>query len=269
MDVFYRHLPKMTVSENYGDEMYNFNLKQRLKLAGIHAFISIVLLLIALYFIVIVWYPSPLEIAVGVGTVYFTLLVVDLILGPLLTLVVYKEDKRKLRFDLAVILAIQLIAYFFGLYTIAQGRPVWQVFVIDDVELISPSNLKKTSDYEMKSEFAPSIFKQPQWVAAVYSDNPKKKQQQKEDEMFKGINISQRPETYKNITMKKTAIVSKLKGLEELKQFNVSDEKLNQKLEKYPEAAGWLPIKAPKQDVVAIFDQNGKPLGSVDLRPWD
>lgn len=249
--------------------MLKLNMKQRLKMTSLHILFSIVLLFIALLFVYGIWYPLPLDVAVGVTSIYLILLAVDLIIGPLLTFVIYKEDKKKLKFDLTVIFILQLGAYIFGLYTLAQGRPVWQVFVVDDIELISPSDVKKTLDYEMKVEFSPSIFKQPQWVAAVYSDNPKKMQQQKEDEMFEGINISARPETYQNLDQKQQAILDKIKPLNELEEFNSDQLVLKDILLAYPQAIGWLPVKAPEQDMVALFDKSGQAIKVVNLRPWD
>lgn len=248
--------------------MPKLKMKQRLKMTSLHILFSIVLLFIALFFVYGIWYPSPLDIAVGVTSIYLILLAVDLIIGPLLTFVVYKEDRKKLKFDLIVILILQLSAYIFGLCTLAQGRPVWQVFVIDDIELISPSDVKKTPDYEMKAEFAPSIFKHPQWVVAVYSGDLKKMQQQKEDEMFEGINISARPETYRNLDQKQQVILAKIKPISELEKFNSDSLVLKDVLQYYPQAVGWLPVKAPAQDMVALFDKSGQVIKVVNLRPW-
>ena len=249
--------------------MFKVNIKQRLRITSVHILFSLILLCIALAFVYGIWYPSPLDIAMGVTSIYLILLMVDLIIGPLLTFVVYKEDRKKLKFDLIVILILQLSAYIFGLYTLAQGRPVWQVFVVDDIELISLSDVKKTKDYEMKEIFAPTIFKKPQWVAAVYSNDPKKIQQQKEDEMFEGINISTRPETYQSLDQKKQVILAKIKPIRELEKFNRDPVVLNNVLKMYPQAIGWLPVKAPEQDMVALFDKLGRAIDVVNLRPWD
>lgn len=243
-------------------------MKSRLKAFSYHLLFSVVLLMFALSLVFLVWYPSPLAIAVGVTSVYGILLFVDLILGPILTFVVYKEDKKKLKFDLFVILTLQMSAYLFGLYTIAQGRPAWQVFVVDDIELVSPIDLRKTEDYKIKEEFKPLLWHKPQWVAAVYSSDPLKMQQQKEDEMFNGINISARPETYEKIQVKARAVVDKLKPIAELGKFN-HDAEIKKQLSPYHNVKGWLPVKAPEMDMVALFDEHGQPIDIVNLRPWD
>ena len=46
---------------------------------------------------------------------------IDVILGPLLTLLVYKQGKKTLLFDLTVIVLLQISALGYGLWTISQG----------------------------------------------------------------------------------------------------------------------------------------------------
>ncbi len=47
--------------------------------------------------------------------IFLLLLLIDVVLGPLLTLIVYKKGKRTLVMDLAVIAALQLAALTYGL----------------------------------------------------------------------------------------------------------------------------------------------------------
>ncbi|MBF4454669.1 type4 fimbrial accessory protein [Acinetobacter sp. SK-43] len=241
------------------------SIKQRVKAFLSHLVLSVILVLVALYLIYGIWYPQPLNLAVGVSSIYLIMLSVDFILGPLCTLIVYKADKKKLIFDVIVILIIQLTAYSYGLWTIEKGRPAWQVFVVDDIELVSPINLYISKE---KKEFEIGFFESPQWVAAVYSSNPKIAKQQKEDEMFDGISLATRPETYQPIQVQSKAILGKLQSLDKLQQFN-SKEQIEKELHQFHHVRGWLPVKAPNLDLVAIFDKDGQPLGVVNLRPWN
>src|SRR5690606_5910756 len=136
----------------------------------------------------------PLHIAVGVTQIYIIILIADLIIGPLLTFVVYKNDIKKLYFDLALILLIQISAFLYGMHAVAQGRPAWLVFVIDDFELVSLANLDQQSTAQI--HLHTSTWSGPLWKVAQYSTDPKIQQQQKEDEMFLGISLAARLETY-------------------------------------------------------------------------
>ena len=51
------------------------------------------------------------------------LLAIDVIVGPLLSLLVYKEGKKTLKMDLSIIVLVQILAMSYGVYVIAQSRP--------------------------------------------------------------------------------------------------------------------------------------------------
>lgn len=100
-------------------------LPARLRAAGIHLGISAIVFLAALYLIV-QWYPG-FHFGVDGGWRGVRILVgVYLVLGPMLTLVIFDPLKaRKLIvFDLACIGAMQLATLVWGLYVIHGQRPV-------------------------------------------------------------------------------------------------------------------------------------------------
>jgi len=82
------------------------------------------------------WYPSPLDKALGVANIFLLLLSIDVIIGPLLTLIVAKQGKRSLKTDLLTIATLQLAALVYGLYMVAQGRPVWIIYSNNRFELV-------------------------------------------------------------------------------------------------------------------------------------
>lgn len=237
------------------------NLKNRFYAFGIHILFSFILLILALLLVFKLWYPAPLDQAMGVTEIFWFILGVDLILGPLLTFVVFNPKKKELKRDLIIILIIQIAAYIYGLYTVAQGRPVWQVFVVDDIELVRAIDIQGES-----SVYPAKLFNKPQWVAAVYSEDPVIAQQQKQDEIF-GNSLANRPETYKPLETRKDQIRNKLKNLELLQQFN-SPEQVKVVLGLYPNVVGYLPVKGFSKDMVALFDNNFNAVAIVDLRPW-
>ena len=100
---------------------------QRLKLFLSHLSLSFLIALLVIGLVFFIWYPSPLATAVGVTHIFLMLLVIDVILGPLLGLLVYKEGKKTLKFDLSVIILIQIAALCYGVFSIEQGRPAWLV----------------------------------------------------------------------------------------------------------------------------------------------
>lgn len=244
------------------------NWKQRFSAMAVHGLFSLALLLLALFLVFYFWYPAPLDKAMGVAGVFWIILAIDIILGPLLTFAVFNPKKKELKIDLAVIVAIQVCAFVYGLHTVAEGRPVFKVFVVDDIELVRKIDLKYPSDINIDKVYDSHIFLKPQWVSAVYSSDPKIAEQQKQEEMF-GNSLASRPETYQPIKSRSQHILEKLKPLHELNKFN-TQEMVEQKILAYQnkKIAGYLPVKGLDEDLTALFDSSGKPIAVIDLRPW-
>ncbi|MCZ8227602.1 MAG: pilus assembly protein [Burkholderiaceae bacterium] len=92
----------------------------------IHVALTALVALAAALLIFFLWYPSPYHKISGGLHLFAILLVVDLVLGPTLTLIVSNPNKprRKLFFDWSVIVVLQLCALGYGLHTVALARPV-------------------------------------------------------------------------------------------------------------------------------------------------
>src|SRR5690606_18625262 len=108
----------------------------------------------------------------GVQQMFWLLLGIDLILGPLLTITVYKKHRLKWLFNLAVILTLQLAAFGYGLSMIEKGRPVWLVFVVDDFELVSPADIERSAESQFAEAYRERWLQGPRFVAANYSSDP-------------------------------------------------------------------------------------------------
>ena len=68
-------------------------------------------------------------------------------LGPLLTFVVYRPKKLTLKFDLAVIVAIQCAALFYGAFTIYEAHPLYVAFAGDR---FTPINANEVNPAQVK-----------------------------------------------------------------------------------------------------------------------
>jgi len=100
-------------------------MNPRLKAFAIHLAISALIALAVIGLVFFIWYPAPLHTATGVTQIFLLLLTVDVVLGPLLTLIVYKTGKKTLIMDLTVIALLQLSALAYGVWTVAEDRSAW------------------------------------------------------------------------------------------------------------------------------------------------
>ena len=78
----------------------NFKIKYFLS----HLIVSLLIACCCLILVFYVWHPVPLAKAIGVTHIFLMMLIIDVILGPLLTLLVAKQGKKTLKFDLSVII---------------------------------------------------------------------------------------------------------------------------------------------------------------------
>jgi len=95
----------------------------------IHLGISLTVFGLLAYLVVEVWYPDFFFYTDGGWQGLRLLLGVDLVLGPLLTLIVYRTGKPGLRFDLSMIGLVQATCLLTGVWIVHGQRPLAIVYV--------------------------------------------------------------------------------------------------------------------------------------------
>ncbi|PCJ24448.1 MAG: hypothetical protein COA96_09370 [SAR86 cluster bacterium] len=103
----------------------------RWRACGIHFSISLVVFLLLLTVILLVWYPGILFSIDGGWTGLQLLMGVDLVLGPMLTLIVFKAGKPGLKFDLSCIAIAQIFCMTAGMWVVYKERPIALVLAFD------------------------------------------------------------------------------------------------------------------------------------------
>ena len=101
-------------------------LRFRLRAAAIHFSLSLGVFAVALYLILVRWYPGFHFYVDGGWQGVRIMAAVDLVLGPMLTLIVFNplKARRLIAFDLSCIGATQLAALAWGFYAIHGQQPV-------------------------------------------------------------------------------------------------------------------------------------------------
>lgn len=244
-------------------------LSNRFKIFLSHLCISCLIALLVIGLVFFIWYPSPLASAVGVIQIFLMLLVIDVIVGPLLGWLVYKEGKKTLKFDLTVIIVIQITALCYGVYSIEQGRPAWLVLHGDRFELVRKNDIILESIDQAPSQFQHVSWSKPQFVAIKSAESSQQHQDDIFTEVLGGISLAQQPERYVELSQAKEQIQQRALSLKELEQYN-SQVEIEKKLVKYPEADAWLPLKANAVDMVVLINkEKAEVIKIVDLRPWN
>lgn len=231
-----------------------------------HFTISAIVALFTLFLVYWVWYPGALSKAMGVNKIFWMILAIDVILGPLLTFVVFKKGKKSLKFDLTVIVLLQLIAYVYGLNTVFSGRPAWLVFSVDRFEAVAAHDIEDTYRTNTDETLNQLSITGPKWVATQMPNDPEKKSDLMFEVLSGGADIHLRPNLYKHIH-DATNIKERMKPLDQLSQFNPTlthPDDLNQ----WPSAVGFLPLSGKFEDMTVLLNEEGEVIEIIDFRPW-
>ena len=233
-----------------------------------HLSVSILIALIIIGIVFFIWYPSPLATAVGVTQIFLMMLAIDVIVGPVLGLLVYKEGKKTLKIDLSIIIALQISALGYGIYSIEQGRPVWVAYNVDRFELVRKNEIIDDHIDKASPQYQQISWFKPQYVAVEFAKDANVRNDDLFAEALGGISIAQKPERYVDFVQAKPQLQQRTKSLKELNQYN-DVKQVERIVSKYPQATGFVPLKANAVDMVVLINkEKGEVVKIVDLRPW-
>lgn len=244
-------------------------MSPRIRAFLIHLSASVSLALASMAVIFLAWYPSPLAKAVGVTDIFLIVLGVDVVIGPLLTFVVYKVGKRSLRFDLATIVCIQLAAFAYGFGTVAEGRPAWLVFSADRFDLVQAYQIDVRKQDLATPEYRTPPWTGAKWAYALRPDDPEQRQTILFEALIAGVDLAQRPDLYKPLADAADELRKRAQPLADLKQYNPPAE-VERILAQWPEADAFLPMMARVHPVTVLINrESAQVIAIVDLNPWE
>lgn len=240
----------------------------RLKAFLFHLAGSLAIALLTLLLVFRLWYPAPLHEALGVTHIFLLLLLVDVLLGPLLTLLVYTTGKKTLFFDLSVILFLQLSALCYGLWTVTEGRPAWLVFNSDRFDLVQVLDIDAHQLSGARPEYRSVPWSGPRWVGAVGPESVEELNAIILESVMGGSDIAQRPNRYLPLAEMASTLRDKALSLQELHSYN-DEEQVRDTLANWPEADAWVPLMARVKPMVVLLNkERAEVVAVVDLSPW-
>jgi hypothetical protein len=247
-------------------------MRLRLRAAAIHLGLCLVVAACAAALIFLLWYPNPLQAAVGANNLFWLILSIDIILGPLLTLVVFNPAKKSLKFDLAVIGLIQLAALAYGMHTMYLGKPAYVVLNENRFFLAYAGDIE--SEWYTRASVHPSFrptdkllspkFAAVKWPTEVQARN---------DLLFS--NSDARVDHYIPIDQAANQIRSVAKPFADLAKYNKARaQELAQAQAAWQSKGvsnlGFIPLRAEQEDMTVLVDATaGKVLEIVRFAPWE
>jgi hypothetical protein len=244
----------------------------RFRAAGIHLLISLVIVISVLSLMLGLWYPGAYFKLMGGGGLLFILALVDISLGPLLTLAIFKPGKKGLKLDLALIGAVQLAALLYGVSVMFQVRPVFTVLVVDQFRIATPVDIEPQElERASRPEWQEFSLTGPILVASRMPEDP----QEREKLIFAGvmgIDLHQFPHVYVHYADQREAALKKAKPLSELRKVmeanNLVVDKFLSTQSRPEEDFVFLPIRTKFAEMAAVLDaQDGDLVEIIDAQP--
>ncbi|MCK5668692.1 MAG: hypothetical protein KAI15_06375 [Gammaproteobacteria bacterium] len=243
----------------------------RYRAFGIHLLISSFVFIAFLLIMLRVWYPDfYFEASAGWGVLKI-LLLVDVVLGPLITLIIFKSGKPGLRFDLSVLVLLQLSALIYGASVIYENRPVYLVFAVDRFEII-PAGAIDVSEIKDPGSLTGTDGRPP----VVFASPPEDLEERSNIAMeviMGGKDIELRPSLYSPFMEHIDAVLSKGVDIDALMQ---RDEISRQQIDKFavaqdsePGDFSYYPLMGKNKDMLAALStSDGSWVGVIDINPW-
>lgn len=234
-------------------------LRKSRKAALLHLGLSAFVALVSIALVFQVWYPGELSAAQGVSRIVLLMIGVDVVVGPLITAVVFDANKKGIHFDITVIAAMQTAALLYGMNAIHGGRPVYVVFNVNRFDVVALQDVSLESLAKVPSGLEPSRWR-PRFVAAKLPDDPTKRSDLLFSSLEGGPDLPQLPEYYVPLQNERTAMLAKLHPLNELKKTNGMSEadwrRLLEGLGQEENKVGYLPLSANEKDGAVILDRS-------------
>jgi len=244
----------------------------RLKAFASHLGISLVIFLAILSTLIFAWFPPPFFTSDGGWQGIRIIAGVDLVLGPLLTLVVFKPGKPGLKFDLTVIGIVQLSALAWGVWMLHHERPIAAVFADNYFTPVTYFDIKP---YGMtRHKLHTYGDKPPYWIFSELPQDPDKLQKVRINALRRGLPMSRLVNYYKPMDAKAMQEVSdksidmqswlqhKPAELKRYRQF-LAEHGIGKKLV-------FLPWHARKHyEIIALDVKTRQYIGTLDVPPPD
>jgi amino acid transporter len=231
----------------------NIELQAKLTAFGIHLFFTFFTALVSAVLVLFVWYPHEYKTILSGIELYRLLLVVEVLLGPVMSFVIYnpKKKQKELLTDYSIVVAVQLAALVYGVYTVYSARPVYEVVVKDRVEIVSANELSKDDLALADSLWSAFPKLGPRIVCVDFPAGAKERTALAELWLATGRDIQYLPQYYRECDDRGLAEV--FRSVAELSEELIAGGSIE-----FTGDELWLPVFFMGNEYVAVLDESRK-----------
>lgn len=244
----------------------------RLKAAGVHLGLSMLVALAAAALVLGVWYPMPYREVSGGRELFLLVVAVDVVLGPLITLAIFDRKKGwpHLRRDLAVVALLQFGALAYGLHSVALARPVYLVHEVNSFRVVRAVDLEPAELAKAPPELQKLPWTGPEVIGTRVPEDPAEKMRAVELALA-GRDIGMRPEYWKPYADARADALARAKPVSDLRARHPERaaelDAAVQRTGLAQQQLVFLPLMARKTDWVMLLD--AKSAEVVGYAPFD
>lgn len=250
---------------------FSLRIRSAARAALFHFLASIFVAAFAAVLVFLVWYPHPYGLLSGGLSLFLILVSVDVICGPILTLVLFnpRKPRRELLMDMSLVVFIQLAALTYGIHIVHQARPLFLVHEVDRFRVITSgdygdADVRQAID-QLDAPLRPHWLKGPVTVGIREPKDAQERQDVMLESTFGGRDYSQRPNFYVSYdTAYQAKALARAKPLKAfIAHYQTTQGDAKYLLSKHGltlDEALFLPV-LHKQEWVAVLDKSAHVLG--------
>lgn len=259
----------MKMKRKFQSIKYGGVMGHRFRAVAVHLLINLVVALIAAAIVFGVWYPYPYNHVSGGWKLFLMIISIDVLIGPLCTLVIFdiKKPSRELFLDVSVVVLLQIFALMYGLYTVYQARPLHLIFEYSVFRVVHAADV---SDVPVPDAFGNSFFDSPTMLSLRDFRNADE-QLNATAQAMSGLELSFRPEfwqPYKNALKKVRAVAKPLANLKVRFPRNIDEiDKLAQSTNRPIDHLSYVPMSSRKAFfwTVVLDAESGEIVGFLPI----
>lgn len=222
----------------------------RIAAAATHFIICLVIAAVVMAIFWGVWYPNGLTDVADATDLLLIILGVDIVVGPLLTLVLFVPGKKGLFFDLVFIAVLQVAALAYGVHAMLQTRPIFLVALSDRLQLVSANEIDDVQLALAPSpDFGYRSYTGPVLVGSRDPEDPQRFASLTGEILMGGPEIDRRPEFYVPFAPMATSLAARAKNLSSWSPFDEEGPKL---------AFTWAKARGLLPESVAVVPIDGR-----------
>ena len=193
--------------------------RRRLRAPLVHATASLLVALAVSVIIFLVWFPGAYAQIAGGLNLFFIIVAVDVVSGPLLTAVVAnpKKPARDFRRDVLVIALVQVAALAYGVHVMSLARPVATIFEVDRMRVISAAEIDSESLKDAPEGLGALSWAGPRILAAA-TPRTREEALQAIDLAIGGLDISNLPRNWRPYETQQTSAWNRAKPASDLER---------------------------------------------------